>query len=288
MSGDDDVRHVLANQHDYFRLLKVQRTATDVELRSSYKRLALTCHPDKCRHPRAEEAFKAVAKAYDVLSDPTKRRAYERGGDEAVTRQESGGAHPQQRGGGYYRQQPHPQDFFEEFLFGGARRQQQYYYQQQQQQQRNQQQRQQHPGEHVEVNLNFLFIIPVLLAFLLISGIQSTLFDVQPSPKSSQRSSSYSTIPDFRLVEDADFSQIRTVGTHRDLDVKYFVTPRTNLHIERGQYNIRSLEMEVLRQQRESLGRRCESATMRQKARKQHGTPAVCDEYHRLSARVPG
>mmetsp|Transcript_58793 Transcript_58793/g.164130 ORF Transcript_58793/g.164130 Transcript_58793/m.164130 type:complete len:341 (-) Transcript_58793:274-1296(-) len=66
---------------DFYAVLGVPRTATDVELRSAYKRQALRYHPDKNRGnvEEATERFKLVAEAYSVLKDPASRAAYDRG-----------------------------------------------------------------------------------------------------------------------------------------------------------------------------------------------------------------
>jgi len=62
---------------DYYRVLDVPRTATADEIRKSYRRLARRFHPDVSKEPRAEERFKEVQEAYEVLKDPAKRAAYD-------------------------------------------------------------------------------------------------------------------------------------------------------------------------------------------------------------------
>ncbi|XP_053907307.1 dnaJ homolog subfamily C member 14 [Cuculus canorus] len=60
-----------------FQVLGVEATASDAELRKSYRRLAVLVHPDKNEHPRAEAAFKVLRAAWDVVSSPERRREYE-------------------------------------------------------------------------------------------------------------------------------------------------------------------------------------------------------------------
>ena len=54
---------------DYYKMLGVSRSATADELKKAYRKMALKYHPDKNRDPDAEEKFKDVAEAYEVLSD---------------------------------------------------------------------------------------------------------------------------------------------------------------------------------------------------------------------------
>ncbi|HEY4009594.1 MAG TPA: molecular chaperone DnaJ [Acidobacteriaceae bacterium] len=70
---------------DYYEVLQVERTATDTELKASYRKLAMQYHPDRNpNNPEAEEKFKACSEAYQVLSDPDKRAAYDRFGHAGV------------------------------------------------------------------------------------------------------------------------------------------------------------------------------------------------------------
>jgi len=63
---------------DYYAVLGVPATASDEEIRRTYRRLALQWHPDRNPgDPRAEERFKEISEAYAVLMDPAKRRAWE-------------------------------------------------------------------------------------------------------------------------------------------------------------------------------------------------------------------
>ncbi|EGB02513.1 hypothetical protein AURANDRAFT_9057, partial [Aureococcus anophagefferens] len=60
-----------------YDVLGVPEAATHDDLRKAYRRLALKTHPDKCRSPRAAEAFLVVSSAYEVLADAAARRGYD-------------------------------------------------------------------------------------------------------------------------------------------------------------------------------------------------------------------
>lgn len=85
----DAVKRVMGCQAtDYYEILRIKKDCTETEVRKSYRRLALTMHPDKNSAPQADEAFKRVSKAFQVLSDADKKRIYDQTG-----------ADPEQRGG---------------------------------------------------------------------------------------------------------------------------------------------------------------------------------------------
>ncbi len=71
----------MAERPDYYKILGVGKNATDEEIKKAYRKLARKYHPD--RNPgdkQAEERFKEVSQAHDVLSDADKRKEYDRGG----------------------------------------------------------------------------------------------------------------------------------------------------------------------------------------------------------------
>ena len=71
----------MAEKRDYYEVLGVQKGASDAEIKSAYKKMAIKYHPD--RNPgdkEAEEKFKEAAEAYDVLRDPQKRQRYDQFG----------------------------------------------------------------------------------------------------------------------------------------------------------------------------------------------------------------
>jgi molecular chaperone DnaJ len=71
----------MSPDHDLYELLGVSRDADTEAIKKAYRRLARQLHPDVNPDPATQERFKEVSRAYEVLSDPQKRAAYDRGGD---------------------------------------------------------------------------------------------------------------------------------------------------------------------------------------------------------------
>ncbi len=63
---------------DYYEIIGVPRSATAEDIKRAYRRLARKYHPDVSKDPKAEERFKELGEAYEVLKDPVKRAAYDR------------------------------------------------------------------------------------------------------------------------------------------------------------------------------------------------------------------
>jgi DnaJ family protein A protein 2 len=109
----------MVKETKFYDLLGVQPTASADEIRRSYKKLALKYHPDKNKEPDAQEKFKAVSVAYEVLSDEEKRKRYDQYGEKGVD-QESAGMDPSDifasmfGGGRRPRGEPKPKDIMHE------------------------------------------------------------------------------------------------------------------------------------------------------------------------------
>src|SRR5438067_11460519 len=104
----------MATKRDYYEVLEVTRTATADEIKRSYRKLAVKFHPDKNPNdPHAEEKFKELGEAYDVLMGADKRAAYDRYGHAAFAQGTAGPA----GAGGFH----DPFDIFREvFGMGGG------------------------------------------------------------------------------------------------------------------------------------------------------------------------
>lgn len=71
---------------DYYKTLGISKGATEEDIKKAYRKQALKWHPDKNKSAAAEEKFKEIAEAYEVLSDPKKREIYDQYGEEGNVR----------------------------------------------------------------------------------------------------------------------------------------------------------------------------------------------------------
>lgn len=105
------------SKNDFYEILGVSKNASPEEIKSSYLKLAMKYHPDKNLNNKdeAEKKFKEVANAYEVLSNPEKKRMYDQLGQDGYERASSGGGNSGGHQGGF-------EDIFSQFaeMFGGG------------------------------------------------------------------------------------------------------------------------------------------------------------------------
>ena len=123
---------------DYYKVLSVEKSASQAEIKKAYRALAKKYHPDKNKGEKgAEEKFKDISEAYEVLGDEEKRKQYDQLGSNWRQFQNTGGGQYQRQPGGGYSQGDYGDmfggaggggfsDFFEQFFgagggFGGQR-----------------------------------------------------------------------------------------------------------------------------------------------------------------------
>ncbi len=104
------------SKRDYYEVIGVGRDASDEEIKRAFRKLALEYHPDRNRKVGAEERFKEINEAYQVLSDSKKRSAYDRFGHSGVNGNGSTGFEGYENFGGFG-------DIFDAFFGGGSRTQ---------------------------------------------------------------------------------------------------------------------------------------------------------------------
>lgn len=112
---------------DYYKILGVSKSASQDDIKKAYRKLALKHHPDRVPQEKKDEAqskFQELSEAFEVLSDPEKKRIYDQVGEEGLKGQPSGGTD----GGGFpgfggmpngtrfHFQQSNAQDIFRNFF----------------------------------------------------------------------------------------------------------------------------------------------------------------------------
>jgi molecular chaperone DnaJ len=107
----------MATKRDYYEVLGIERGASAEDIKKAYRKMAVKYHPDKNPGDKeAEEKFKEVGEAYEALSDPQKRAAYDQYGHAAFDRARGFGGGRGGAGGGFH----DPFEIFREVFSGGA------------------------------------------------------------------------------------------------------------------------------------------------------------------------
>jgi molecular chaperone DnaJ len=105
----------MPKEEDYYEILGISKSATEAEIKKAYRKMAIKYHPDKNQGNKdAEERFKKISQAYEVLSDKNKRAQYDQFGHAAFT---NGGRSTHGFGGGGFHD---PMDVFAQFFGNGG------------------------------------------------------------------------------------------------------------------------------------------------------------------------
>ena len=130
------LKYVNIMEKDFYKTLGIEKNASADEIKKAYRKLAVKFHPDKNKSKDAEEKFKEISEAYDVLSNPQKRQNYDRFGASGAQGGPGGGPFGNAQGGQgpfryYYSTSNNgqgfdandfsdPFDIFEQFFGGGS------------------------------------------------------------------------------------------------------------------------------------------------------------------------
>lgn len=112
---DDEECEKIINSHDYYQILGITKETSNDDIKKAYKKMAIKFHPDKNHSSKAEEAFKKIATAYQTLTDPEKRKIFDKYGSEEEYREKVYQAHQQR----YEEEEIDPFDIFQMFMGGG-------------------------------------------------------------------------------------------------------------------------------------------------------------------------
>jgi len=236
----------IKNCKDYYELFGISKDASESELKKAYRKLALKYHPDKNSAPGADEAFKVIGHAFQVLSDPEKKRQYDLYGPEMEKIPQRPSSSP---GGGYgragqyyyYENELTPEEIFRmmfgDFAFADAPRNQHFFYQRPQRQFYRQQQQQQQRDGGSSILYTFLQILPLLLLIFI-----------------SLPSFTGPSYPGYSFTQTRQFSKEAKTYRH---DVPYYYDPGDYKFDNSNQF--RKFEESIEEQYRDILFRQCQN-----------------------------
>lgn len=297
------VKTILACGKDYYKVLSVERSASDAQIKKAYRKQALQFHPDKNSAPGADEAFKLVAKAFDILSDSNKRAIHDEGGDADGSRgRSSASSYHQQQHYAYNRRQGEevsPEDLFNMFFGGGmrsgsfgpgVRAQQQRYRQQQQQHQRYRQHYARQQAQDADLAGTLSQLMPIILIAIL--GIFALLFSFEGEPLYTFRPSPPNT----------------NLRSTRSNHVNYYVNPKIfDINVKNNMHKFARTERQIESEWLSELSASCQQEIRHkrnllaqadgvlfgiigrnEKAYKKAENMKMkhCDEYNRLAKRI--
>lgn len=109
----------IKKKKDYYEILGLEKNCSVEDVRKSYRKLSLKVHPDKNKAPGAEEAFKAVSKAFQCLSNEESRKKYDLVGSDEPVYERHPAAHRSNGFNGFYDGDIDAEEIFRNFFFGG-------------------------------------------------------------------------------------------------------------------------------------------------------------------------
>eukprot|EP01012_Entosiphon_sulcatum_P006431 TRINITY_DN13034_c0_g1_i1.p1 TRINITY_DN13034_c0_g1~~TRINITY_DN13034_c0_g1_i1.p1 ORF type:complete len:272 (-),score=35.46 TRINITY_DN13034_c0_g1_i1:9-824(-) len=220
----DVIARIRAAKNPY-DILGVAPDSSEDDIKRAYRKLALVTHPDKNTSPGSEEAFKAVGKAFSILSDPQKRANFDKYGEEGP---------PAPR---MHRHEAHPDDIYDLFaqMFGADARE--FHARARQHHHRRHAQQQQPPPLAAQL----LQILPILLFFLVY-----LLFSFGYSEKPPAFSLSFDQMNGYVAK--------RTTKEHK---IPYFVPSSFATEVARDKEALRKIEDSVYDSYKHFLHRKC-------------------------------
>ncbi|KAK6945081.1 DnaJ domain [Dillenia turbinata] len=109
----------IRKKKDYYDILGLEKNCSVEDVRKAYRKLSLKVHPDKNKAPGAEEAFKAVSKAFQCLSDEESRKKYDVVGPDEIIHERRPARRGAQGFNGFYDADIDAEEIFRNFFFGG-------------------------------------------------------------------------------------------------------------------------------------------------------------------------
>ncbi|KAH9261380.1 hypothetical protein BASA81_000012 [Batrachochytrium salamandrivorans] len=249
----------------HYEALGIEKQSSQEEIKKSYRKLALRFHPDKCGAPKAEEAFKKLNKAFEVLSNEDDRAHYDRYGD-ADPRGGGGHGHHHHQHNPFQGQEMDVDDILRFFMqggmggggmnFGGGRGF------------RPQAQRQQRGGgggagaEVQQISLQQILFFIVSMYFMFSSfGSPST-----PQAAAKHQNNLYSLFPNQQYSVGRRTAMRGVVS-----DIPYYVEPRFGNSIGKSPKDLYYVETSVESAQQHLLSERC-----REEQKTQQPSPSSC------------
>jgi len=113
------VHQIKKNTRDYYKILGLEKDCTVEDVRKAYRKLSLKVHPDKNKAPGAEDAFKAVSKAFQCLSDAEGRKRFDLVGSDEPPTYNRRATSTARSYNGFYEDDIDPDEIFRNFFFGG-------------------------------------------------------------------------------------------------------------------------------------------------------------------------